>query len=141
MLQDLRFGLKLLWKEKAFTFTALVTLALGIGANTAIFTALNTVIFNPLAFPEPDRLLTLYNVYPGVGVTDDGANGVPDYIDRQQMTDVFDSVASQTGSVPAEKLIPGSGEYISVGPIPTGDGILSTKPSLTTWPISSTLQK
>jgi len=49
MLQDLRFGLKLLWKEKAFTITALVTLALCIGANTAIFTALNTVIFNPLA--------------------------------------------------------------------------------------------
>jgi predicted permease len=93
MLQDLRFGLKLLWKEKAFTANALLTLALCIGANTAIFTVLNTVVLNPLPFPEPDRLLTLYNLYPGVGVTEHGANAVPDYIDRKQMTDVFDSVA------------------------------------------------
>lgn len=97
MLQDLRFGLKLLWKEKAFTFTALVTLALCIGANTAIFTALNTVILNPLPFSQPDRLLTLYNIYPGVGVIDNGSNGVPDYLDRKQMTDVFDSVALMGG--------------------------------------------
>ena len=53
---------------------------------------LNAVILHPLPFPEPDRLVSLYNVYPGVGVTDNGANGVPDYLDRKQMTDVFDSV-------------------------------------------------
>lgn len=93
MLQDLRFGLKLLWKEKAFTLTALMTLALCIGANIAIFTVLNAVILEPLPYPEPERLVTLYNIYPGVGVTDRGANGVPDYLDRMQMTDVFDSVA------------------------------------------------
>src|SRR5258708_24857719 len=92
MFQDLGFGLKLLWKEKAFTATALLTLALCIGANTAIFTVLNAVILHPLPFPEPDRLVSMYNVYPGVGVTDYGANGVPDYLDRKQMTDVFDSV-------------------------------------------------
>ena len=92
MLQDFRFGLKLLWKEKAFTITALLTLALCIGANTAIFTVLNAVILEPLPFPEPDRLLTMYNIYPGVGVIDEGANGVPDYLDRRKLTDVFDSV-------------------------------------------------
>lgn len=93
MFQDFRFGLKLLLKEKAFTVTALLTLALCIGANTAIFTVLNAVILNPLAFPDPGRLVTLFNIYPGVGVTENGANGVPDYLDRKQMTDVFDSVA------------------------------------------------
>src|ERR1700681_4913637 len=93
MFQDFRFGLKLLWKDKAFTVTALLTLALCIGANTAIFTVLNAVILNPLPYSEPDRLVSLYNIYPGVGVTDRGANGVPDYLDRKQMTDVFDSVA------------------------------------------------
>ena len=93
MLSDLRFGLKLLWKEKAFTATALLTLALCIGANTAIFTVLNAVVLDPLPFPEPDRLASLYNIYPGVGVTENGANAVPDYLDRRQMTDVFDSVA------------------------------------------------
>ena len=93
MLQDLRFGLKLLWKEKAFTITALLTLALCIGANTAIFTVLNTVILEPLAFPESGRLVTMYNIYPGVGVNDRGANAAPDYPDRRQLTDAFESVA------------------------------------------------
>ena len=92
MLQDLKFGFTLLWKEKAFTLTALLTLALCIGANTAIFTVLNAVILNPLPYPEPERLVTMYNVYPGVGVAR-GANGVPDYLDRRQMTDVFEQVA------------------------------------------------
>jgi predicted permease len=93
MLQDLRFGLKLLWKEKAFSITALLTLALCIGANTAIFTVLHAVVLEPLPFPQPDRLVSLYNIYPGVGVTDRGSNAVPDYFDRKQMTDVFESVA------------------------------------------------
>ncbi|HVP45474.1 MAG TPA: ABC transporter permease [Bryobacteraceae bacterium] len=93
MFPDLKFGLKLLWKEKAFTLTALATLALCIGANTAIFTVLHAVVLDPLPFAEPDRLVSLYNLYPGVGVSEYGANGVPDYLDRKQMTDVFDSVA------------------------------------------------
>jgi predicted permease len=71
----------------------LLTLALCIGANTAIFTVLHAVVLEPLPFPQPDRLVSLYNIYPGVGVTDRGSNAVPDYFDRKQMTDVFDSVA------------------------------------------------
>jgi predicted permease len=98
MLQDLRFGLKLLGKERAFTITALLTLALCIGANTAIFTVLNTVILNPLPFPEPDRLVRMYNIYPGVGFTGRGMNSGPDYTDRKSLTDVFESVA-MTGSI------------------------------------------
>jgi predicted permease len=93
MLQDLRFGFKLLWKEKAFTVTALLTLALCIGANTAIFTVLHAVILAPLPFADPDRLVSMGNIYPGVGVTKNAQNSIPDYLDRRQMTDVFDSVA------------------------------------------------
>jgi predicted permease len=93
MLQDFRFGLKLLWKEKAFSITALLTLALCIGANTAIFTVLRTVVLEPLAFREPDRLVSVFNIYPGVGVADYGSNSVPDYFDRKQLTEIFDSVA------------------------------------------------
>jgi predicted permease len=92
MFQDFRFGVKLLWKEKAFTITALLTLALCIGANTAIFTVLHAVILNPLPFPEPERLVALYNIYPGAGVGR-SSNGVPDYFDRKELTDVFSSVA------------------------------------------------
>ena len=93
MLQDLKFALKLLWKQKAFSLAALLTLALCIGANTAVFTVLNAVVLNGLPFPAADRLVTLYNIYPGVGVTDRGANGVPDYLDRRKLTDVFDEVS------------------------------------------------
>ena len=98
MLQDLRFGFKLLWKEKGFTITALLTLALCIGANTAIFTVLHAVILAPLPFAEPERLVSMANVYPGVGVTKGGQNSIPDYLDRRKMTDVFESVAIFQGT-------------------------------------------
>lgn len=98
MLQDFRFGLKLLWKEKAFTVTALLTLALCIGANTAIFTVLRTVVLEPLAFAQPDRLVSIFNIYPGISVVDNGSNAVPDYFDRRQLTEIFDSVAMMRGS-------------------------------------------
>ncbi len=92
MLQDFIFGLKLLFKQRAFTAAALLTLALAIGANTAIFTVLENVVLRGLPFPHAERLVTMYNIYPGVGV-DRGANGVPDYLDRRKMTNVFTEVA------------------------------------------------
>ncbi len=93
MLQDFVFGFKLLFKQRAFTAAALLTLALCIGANTAIFTVLENVILRGLPFPHAEQLVTMYNIYPGVGVTDRGANGVPDYLDRSKMTKVFSGVA------------------------------------------------
>jgi predicted permease len=98
MLHDLRFGLKLLWKEKGFTLTALATLALCIGANTAIFTVLHAVILAPLPFAEPDRLVTVGNVYPGAGISKSTQSSIPDYLDRRKMTDVFESVALRTSA-------------------------------------------
>ncbi|MFB3826412.1 MAG: ABC transporter permease [Bryobacteraceae bacterium] len=93
MLHDVGFGLKLLWREKGFTATAVITLALCLGANTAIFTVLNPVVLRPLPYPESARLVTMYNVYPGVGASGGGANGVPDYFDRRELKDVFEEVA------------------------------------------------
>jgi predicted permease len=98
MIQDLRFGLKLLWKEKPFTITALLTLALCIGANTAIFSVLHAVVLEPLPFAEPERLVSIGNIYPGAGMTKAGDNSIPDYGDRLAMTDVFESVAIFTGT-------------------------------------------
>jgi predicted permease len=98
MLQDLRFGLKLLVKERAFTITALLTLALCIGANTAIFTVVNAVILNPLPFSEPDRLVRMYNIYPGVGFPMRGSNSAPDLADRRSLTDVFETIAMTSGA-------------------------------------------
>src|SRR5262245_57570630 len=93
MLQDIKFAFGLLWKQKAFTFAALVTLALCIGTNTAVFTMLNTVVLRELPFPDSDRLVIMFNVYPAVGIADRGGNAVPDYLDRVKLTDVFEEVA------------------------------------------------
>ena len=98
MVNDLRFGLKLLCKEKGFTLTALATLALCIGANTAIFTVLHAVILAPLPFAEPDRLVMMANIYPGARIAKSTHSSVPDYLDRRKMTDVFDSVALRSGA-------------------------------------------
>src|SRR4030095_4445702 len=98
MLQDLRFGLKLLVKERAFTITALLTLALCIGANTAIFTVINAVMLNPLPSCEPDRLVRRYTICPGVGFTMRGSNSAPDLADRRSLTDVFETIAMTGGA-------------------------------------------
>jgi len=90
--QDLVYALRLLVKDRAFTFTTLVTLALCVGANAAIFAVVNSVLLRPLPVPEADRLVLLSNSYPKAGVTR-ASTGVPDYYDRLRETDVFEELA------------------------------------------------
>src|SRR5262245_42963020 len=66
MIQDLRFGFRMLLKNPGFTFVAILTLALGIGANTAIFSIVKSVLIQPLPFAQPDRLMQA-SYRPGSG--------------------------------------------------------------------------
>lgn len=96
--QDIRFAFRQLWKDKAFLFTAGLTLALCIGANTTIFSVVNSVILQPLDVPEPERLVTMWNAYPGAMANSGtgrlrGGNGVPDFYDRRALVDAFEEVA------------------------------------------------
>ena len=92
LFQDMRFGARLLWKDRGFTFTALLTLAVCIGANTAIFAVVNSVLLRPLPVPGAEQLVSIYNSYPGAGITR-ASTGVPDYYDRLEQTDVFEELA------------------------------------------------
>ncbi|HTL43277.1 MAG TPA: ABC transporter permease [Vicinamibacterales bacterium] len=91
--QDLRFAVRVLLKERGFTATALLTLAICIGANAAIFAIVNAVLLEPLPVPHPEQLVYMYNSYPGAGVGDRGSTGVPDYYDRLRETSVFQEQA------------------------------------------------
>jgi predicted permease len=82
LLTDFRVGLRLLSRDKAFTITAGLTLAVCIGANVALFSVVRGVLLKPLAIPDADRVVIAGNVYPGAGVHDPIGAAVPDYFDR-----------------------------------------------------------
>jgi predicted permease len=94
---DIRVGLRLLWKDKAFSMTAAVTLALCIGANTALFSVVHHVLLKPLPVSESDRIVVIGNSYPGAGAATLGSVGVPDYYDRLRGTTVFEEQALYNG--------------------------------------------
>lgn len=87
--RDLRTGLRLLARDKAFSLTAGATLALCLGANTALFSVVHHVLLRPLPVPEPDRVLLMGNQYPHAGAADSPNSGVPDYYDRKRETTVY----------------------------------------------------
>ncbi len=94
IVQDLRYALRMLRTSPGFTAVAMLTLALGIGANTAIFSFVDSVLLKPLPYPEPDRIVrVLQKRYTGVTfpIT------TLDFIDWQKQNTVFESLAAQAG--------------------------------------------
>jgi MacB-like periplasmic core domain len=92
MLSDLRFALRLLLKDRSFALTTLLTLAICIGANTAMFSIVRSVLLKPLPFPGSERIVLLYNSYPNAGAPRVGA-AVPDYFDRREAVPALDEQA------------------------------------------------
>jgi predicted permease len=96
LVKDISYGLRMLRKKPMFTAVAVLTLALGVGANTAIFSIVNAVLLRPLPYPNPDRLVRIYFNNPGVGVRDT-LFSVPELDDLRNRSGVFDEVSAVGG--------------------------------------------
>ncbi|HEX8351489.1 MAG TPA: ABC transporter permease [Pyrinomonadaceae bacterium] len=88
---DLRYGARGLLKQRAFMLVAVLTLALGIGANTALFSVINAVFLNPLPFPEPDRVVSLYETFEPAGTS---ALSFPNLRDWREQNTAFEGIAA-----------------------------------------------
>ncbi|HET8925867.1 MAG TPA: ABC transporter permease [Candidatus Acidoferrum sp.] len=108
LMQDLRFGVRMLAKSPGFAAAAILTLALGIGANTALFSVVNGVLLNPLPYPQPEQLVTLHESKPNF---DAGSISFPNFRDWQKENRTFSMMAvfrqysfNLTGKGDAEQL-------------------------------------
>src|ERR1700691_5435038 len=114
LLQDVRYAIRMLLKSSGFAAIAVLTLALGIGANTALFSVVNGVLLNPLPYPHSEQLVAVYGKTPGF---DQGPVVYLNFLDWQRDTQTFSSMAiyrnqnyNVTGTAEAERL---SGYMIS----------------------------
>ncbi|MGH9766873.1 MAG: ABC transporter permease, partial [Blastocatellia bacterium] len=95
--QDLRFGARMLLKKPGFTLIAVITLALGVGANTAIFSVVNAVLLRPLPYPEPEQLVRLLAMDMSRGARDISAS-MPDYREWRKRNQSFALLAAYSTS-------------------------------------------
>ena len=116
--QDLRYGVRMLLKQPAFTCVAVITLALGIGANTAIFSVVNAVLLRPLPFPQSDDLVMVTMANPRLG-EDRIPLSVADFLDWRSQNQAFEDLAaftdnwfSLTGDAEPERL---RGAWVTAG--------------------------
>ncbi len=97
LLQDLRYALRLLTKKPAFTAVAVITLALGIGVNSSIFSVVNALLLRPLPFKDSESIVAFWNHSPGLNVPQDWLS-IAQYVDIKTEADSFDDVAIAVSS-------------------------------------------
>src|SRR5271169_950499 len=97
LLQDVVYGFRMLLKKPGFTAIAAFSLALGIGANTTIFSLVNTVLLSSLAYRDPSRLVMIETTPPGHPETSEGAM-IPDYIAWKEQSRSFESLGAESDS-------------------------------------------
>lgn len=98
-MRDARYAIRTLIRQPAFALAAILTLAIGIGANTAIFGLLYQIFLRPLPYPEPERLVYVWNTYPRMGLPKASVS-IPDYLDRiQQAPSIEDATLFTMGSL------------------------------------------
>ncbi len=95
LLQDARFGVRVLWKRPGFTAVALAVLALGVGANTAIFSVVNAVLLRPLPYPGSERVVAFGGVNPSRGVEESNMSA-PDFADWKAQANSFEALSIYT---------------------------------------------
>jgi putative ABC transport system permease protein len=110
MFQDLRFGLRMLMKNPGFTLVAALTLALGIGANTAIFSVVNALILRPLPYPDSERLVWVEEV--SKKTNDSQPAWGAHFLDWQENSQTLESIAAQDGGT---RTLSGAGDPERVG--------------------------
>src|SRR5579863_2572916 len=92
---NFRFGISMLSKSPGFTITAVLTLALGIGATTAIYTVVYATLLAPMPYPKPDQLVMVWSTINGQR---NGANSAGDFLDWKQRSTVFQDLVSFSGT-------------------------------------------
>src|SRR5207248_949349 len=108
--QDLSYGVRMLAKSPGFTAVALLTLALGIGANTTLFSIVNAVLLAPLPYPHPEQLVTLHMSKPNF---ETGAIPFPNFRDWQAQNHTFSAMALSRGNS-VTMISAGEAEYIPI---------------------------
>jgi predicted permease len=127
--QDMKYALRVLLKDRSFTATVLLTLAICIGANAAIFAVVQSVLLRPLPVPEPARLVNIFNSYPNAGV-ERASNGVPDYYDRLQAMPSMEEIALYRRANATIGFDDGSERLVGVQATPSLFRLLRARPAL-----------